>query len=92
PRTFIERVADRHESEMDGVEINHAFIVRQKHFITEMLFCYDALPASRAWHKELLIQMSESTDKRPAVLSAAMVQTLSEYLAFRHLFVAHRLH
>ena len=44
------------------------------------------LPASDSWHKELLTQMSEATENRPAVLSASMVETLSEYLAFRRLF------
>jgi hypothetical protein len=44
------------------------------------------MPDSDAWHKELLLQMSMGTDMRPAVLSAAMVAELSEYLAFRHLF------
>ena len=44
------------------------------------------LPESDAWHKELLNQMSKSTDRRPAVISASLVDTLSEYLAFRHLF------
>lgn len=44
------------------------------------------LPASDAWHKELLLQMAVGTDRRPAVLSESLVTVLSEYLAFRHLF------
>jgi hypothetical protein len=44
------------------------------------------VPSSDSWHKELLIQMSEATPKRPAVISGALVDTLSEFLAFRHLF------
>ena len=44
------------------------------------------LPASDAWHKELLLQMAAGTDGRPAVLSDSLVAVLSEYLAFRHLF------
>jgi hypothetical protein len=44
------------------------------------------MPASDAWHKELLNQMSIATAKRPAVLSTALVEVLSEFLAFRHLF------
>jgi hypothetical protein len=30
--------------------------------------------------------MSQATSKRPAVVSAALVEVLSEFLAFRHLF------
>jgi hypothetical protein len=44
------------------------------------------LPSSDSWHKDLLIQMSEATPKRPAVISVALVEVLSEFLAFRHLF------
>ncbi|MEP6715160.1 MAG: hypothetical protein ABJC09_06275 [Terriglobia bacterium] len=44
------------------------------------------LPASEAWHRDLLIQMSEPTAKRPAVLSDDSLPILKEFLAFRHLF------
>lgn len=44
------------------------------------------LPSSDSWHKDLLIQMSQATPKRPAVISASLVEILSEFLAFRHLF------
>jgi hypothetical protein len=43
-------------------------------------------PSSDSWHKDLLIQMSQATARRPAVVSSALVEVLSEYLAFRHLF------
>lgn len=44
------------------------------------------MPSSDSWHKDLLNQMSETTAKRPAIVSPAMVEVLSEFLAFRHLF------
>ena len=44
------------------------------------------LPSSDTWHKDLLNQMSQATAERPAVLSPALVEVLSEFLAFRHLF------
>lgn len=45
------------------------------------------LPSSNSWHKELLIQMSTATARRRrAVVSLALVEVLSEFLAFRHLF------
>jgi hypothetical protein len=43
-------------------------------------------PSSDSWHKDLLIQMSQPTDRRPAVVSTNLVEVLSEFLAFRHLF------
>jgi hypothetical protein len=44
------------------------------------------MPSSDSWHKDLLNQMSEATATRPAVVSLALVEVLSEFLAFRHLF------
>jgi hypothetical protein len=42
--------------------------------------------SSDAWHKDLLKQMAAPTHKRPAVISPGLVDVLSEFLAFRHLF------
>ncbi len=44
------------------------------------------LPSSDSWHKDLLLQMSQATAKRPTVLSTGLVEVLNEFLAFRHLF------
>jgi hypothetical protein len=44
------------------------------------------VPSSDSWHKDLLNQMSEATAKRPAIVSPGLVDVLSEFLAFRHLF------
>lgn len=43
-------------------------------------------PLSDSWHRDLLLQMSQGTTNRPAVLSAKLVEVLNEFLAFRHLF------
>jgi hypothetical protein len=48
--------------------------------------CDARMPSSDAWHKELLNQMAAATDTRPAVITSDLVETLSEFLAFRHLF------
>lgn len=42
-------------------------------------------PSSSQWHQELLRQMTEPSDVRPAVISADLRQELTPYLAFRHL-------
>ena len=44
------------------------------------------VPNSSAWHKELLIQMSQSTPARPPVITPYVVDALGDYLAFRDLF------
>jgi hypothetical protein len=44
------------------------------------------LPSSDSWHKDLLLQISRATAKRPAVLSGDLVEVLSEFLAFRTFF------
>ncbi len=44
------------------------------------------MPGADAWHKELLNQMAESTERRGAILPPALVESLGEFLAFRHLF------
>ncbi|HUA85248.1 MAG TPA: hypothetical protein VMB85_15400 [Bryobacteraceae bacterium] len=44
------------------------------------------MPSSDAWHKELLNQMASATTTRPAVITSGLVEVLSEFLAFRHLF------
>jgi hypothetical protein len=42
----------------------------------------NSMPASESWHRDLLIQMSGATARRPAVLSADVLGTLKEFLAF----------
>jgi len=44
------------------------------------------VPSTDSCHKDLLNQMSETTAKRPAIVSPALIEVLSEFLAFRHLF------
>jgi hypothetical protein len=46
----------------------------------------EPLPASDAWHKELLNQMAAPTNARPAVITTDLLEALSQFLAFRHLF------
>lgn len=44
------------------------------------------LPKEYDWHKKILIQMSKPNNKRNNVISQEMLNTLNEYLAFRHFF------
>jgi len=46
----------------------------------------ERLPSPEAWHKDLLNQLAAPTNNRPVVISSELVEGLSEFLAFRHLF------
>jgi hypothetical protein len=52
----------------------------------------EGVPASGAWHRDLLEQMRRPTADRGAVISDDLAEKLKEYLAFRHLFAARPLH
>jgi hypothetical protein len=43
-------------------------------------------PRGEAWHRQLLETMAAPTSLRGALISESMRDTLSEYLAFRHVF------
>jgi hypothetical protein len=43
------------------------------------------MPVSPDWHRSLLRQMAEKTDRRPAVISAGLLARLEPFLGFRHL-------
>lgn len=42
------------------------------------------LPSSYDWHRRLLTRMATAQDERPAILRETTVQSLTEYLSFRH--------
>jgi len=44
------------------------------------------LPQGDAWHRQLLKAMARPGRGRPPVISAALEETLRDYLAFRHVF------
>jgi hypothetical protein len=45
-----------------------------------------AAPRGEAWHRQLLDSMAAATKDRRALISKSLHETLSEYLAFRHVF------
>ena len=64
----------------------HSFYTEIEKILKLIAREYGSLPTSESWHRDLLIQMSEPTENRPAVLSAESLGILKEFLAFRHLF------
>ena len=61
----------------NGVE--RTFVLISKHF-------GEKTPSSHVWHRELLIQMSQATEDRPAVITAELCADLKQLLAFRHFY------
>jgi ribonuclease HepT-like protein len=65
----------------------HSFYTEIEKMLKLIAREWDArIPSSDAWHKELLNQMAVPTNTRPAVITSGLVEILSEFLAFRHLF------
>ncbi len=44
------------------------------------------IPSSESWHRNLLSQMAEATEARPAVITIGLVTRLAKLRVFRHLF------
>jgi len=65
----------------------HSFYTEIEKILKLIAREWDArIPSADAWHKELLNQMAAPTKTRPAVITSGLVEILSEFLAFRHLF------
>ena len=44
------------------------------------------MPSGIKWHRDLLLQMAEVSDARPAAVSSDTINVLNEYLGFRHFY------
>src|SRR5712692_11491513 len=65
----------------------HSFYTEIEKILKLIARGWDArMPSSDAWHNELLNQMAAPTNTRPAVITSGLVEILSEFLAFWHLF------
>ncbi len=64
-----------------------AFYNGIENILKRIAAAYDGKPEkSGQWHIDLLKKMAEPAANRPAVISTALLQTLKQYLAFRHVF------
>ena len=55
-------------------------------FLSVSKLCDKAELTGARWHQDLLIQMTQETQERKAVLSIETQQSLKEYLGFRHFY------
>jgi hypothetical protein len=46
----------------------------------------ESVPNSPRWHRDLISQMSRSTNRRAEILSSELALQFTDYLAFRHVF------
>jgi hypothetical protein len=87
---LIARAADLQVGDMEtaaACAMHHSFYTEIEKILKLIAReCDGREPSSEGWHKELLRQMAAPTDTRPAVITSDLVETLSEFLAFRHLF------
>jgi hypothetical protein len=64
-----------------------AFCNGIENILKRIAAAYDGKPEkSGQWHIDLLARMAKPGADRPAVISAALLDTLKQYLAFRHVF------
>lgn len=89
-RALLDRV---HEHQPDAIELAalatvlHSFYNGVEGiFLTIAKRIDDHVPDTARWHRSLLAQMSNSRDKRPAVISQSLEIRLTQHLAFRHYF------
>ena len=89
-RPLIDELADREPNQIEIRAIAatlHTFyngIERVLELIARTVD--ESVPEGPSWHRDLLQQMAESNQKRPALLSADLKESLQEYLGFRHYF------
>lgn len=100
-RQQLSRLIGEHKSLLDGcasrepnaIELSalatflHSFYSGIENSLKRVAVEIDGgLPSGSAWHRQLLTSMASATHLRPPVLSEALYETVSEYLAFRHFF------
>jgi hypothetical protein len=90
---FAELIASSVSSEPDLVQraalasVLHSFYTGVEAILLTVAKRVDAqVPVGARWHRDLLDQSVAATDRRPAVLTAAVRTSLDRYLAFRHFF------
>ena len=87
---LIAKPADANVGDMETAAtcaMLHSFYTEIEKILKLVAREWDArMPSSDAWHKELLNQRAAPTKTRPAVITPDLVEILSEFLTFRHLF------
>ena len=88
-KPLFDKLADRNpdEIEMRAAALSvHAFYNGIENLFALIAKHYDQqVPSGLRWHRQLLDRMSESTDRRPAIVDRNEYDMLAEYLSFRHL-------
>ena len=65
----------------------HSFYTEIEKILKLIALDFDKqISSSESWHRDLLSQMSATTDARPAVITSELVTRLTELMSFRHLF------
>jgi len=89
-RPLLEKCA---ESVPDRIELSalaamlHGLYTGVENILKRVVIELDeGLPSGERWHRALLDRMTRPGPDRPPVISDALAESLTEYLAFRHFF------
>ena len=89
-RPLLEKCA---ESVPDRIELSalaamlHGLYTGVENILKRVVIELDeGLPSGQRWHRALLDRMTRPGPDRPPVISDALAESLTEYLAFRHFF------
>ena len=64
----------------------HSFYTGVEGILISIVKQIDEVPHGARWHRDLLDRALVATDRRPAILTQAVRDSLNGYLAFRHFF------
>ena len=65
----------------------HSFYTGVENIIIAIIKDFDqSMPTGKNWHKSALLAITESTNKRKAIISDETLTSLLDYLGFRHFY------
>lgn len=92
-QSYAELLEKVKKNEPDLIEITAlASVLHSFYTGLENIFLYVAkgidkdVPTDSAWHRKLLLRMTEATKNRGALLSIIVSEQLTEYMGFRHFY------
>jgi hypothetical protein len=90
---FQPLIADMSQKQPDFVELSalatmlHSFYTGVENIFKRISIEIDEdLPSGAFWHSDLLANIAQAVEQRPAVISETIRTRLREYLSFRHVF------
>ncbi len=90
---YFELLQRTQERELDLIEITtiasvlHSFYNRVENIFLSIAKGIDEkVPSGSQWHRDLLVQMTQQTEKRNSIITVELARIMADYLAFRHFY------